>query len=184
MPFSLTRLRSSPPYGSIPSLLLSHRSTPATLSGPLDPKKARDSQSLFTDIPPLRPPVQRAFCHRAQQGAVALCPARSETAAGRDRPPSAVLLSGTSQGVPDRQCTGCTPSWDGILFLARCHGESMMATINHPTVQRALERLRNISADDDARRLAWVCAPAQGTGRAGPGHARKRERSVRRKSPR
>jgi len=69
MPFSLTRLRSSPPYGSIPPLLLSHRSTPATLSGPLDPKKARVFQSLFTDNPPLLPPVQRAFCHRAQQGA-------------------------------------------------------------------------------------------------------------------
>jgi len=160
MPFSLTRLRSSPPYGSIPPLLLSHRSTPATLSGPLDPKKARVFQSLFTDNPLTAPSRATRLLSPCATRRGALCPARSETAAGRDRPPSAVLLSGTSQGVPDRQCTGCTPSWDGILFLARCHGESMMATISHPTVQRALERLRNISADDEARRLLRVCAPA------------------------
>ncbi len=43
-----------------------------------------------------------------------------------------------------------------IAFIEHWHEESTMAQIDYPPVQRALDELKRLSADDEARRLAFV----------------------------
>ena len=48
------------------------------------------------------------------------------------------------------------PLQDWVKFFRHWHEEKLMATIAHEPVQKAMSRIRELSADEEARRLAFV----------------------------
>ncbi|SDY40895.1 hypothetical protein SAMN05421644_1619 [Allochromatium warmingii] len=56
----------------------------------------------------------------------------------------------------DRLGMGAGPLSDWVTFFEHWQEDQRMATINHAPIQQALNRVRQLSADEEAQRLAFV----------------------------
>ncbi|MCK7582336.1 MAG: Rpn family recombination-promoting nuclease/putative transposase [Chromatiales bacterium] len=89
-----------------------------------------------------------------RSGAVALRDARRAPAVDHAGEPATVEPDRTEESDRLKQKAGPLAGW--VTFFEHWREEQTMATIEHAPIREALNRVRQLSADDEARRLAFV----------------------------